>query len=224
MHRDWGTFLAIEREKPYFRELTAFVAHERANHVVHPPDAMVFRALEATPLDTTKVVVLGQDPYHGAGQANGLAFSVDRDVTVPPSLRNILREFHDDTGLPLPGHGDLRPWAEQGVLLLNTTLTVRDGEAASHSGHGWESFTDAVIRTLDARTERTVFLLWGTHARAKRALLSNPAHAVIESAHPSPLSARKGFFGSRPFTRTNNLLVEAGREPVDWALPAAEEG
>ncbi|MEY5058642.1 MAG: hypothetical protein RJA51_389 [Actinomycetota bacterium] len=167
MHRDWGTFLAIEREKPYFRELTAFVAHERANHVVHPPDAMVFRALEATPLATTKVVVLGQDPYHGAGQANGLAFSVDRDVTMPPSLRNILRELHDDTGLPLPGHGDLRPWAEQGVLLLNTTLTVRDGEAASHSGHGWESFTDAVIRTLDARTERTVFLLWGTSSRVR---------------------------------------------------------
>lgn len=224
MHRDWETFLAIEREKPYFTDLSAFLGHERTRHPVHPPEDHVFRAFRTTPLDATKVVILGQDPYHGAGQANGLAFSVEAGVAAPPSLRNILRELHDDTGLPLPGHGDLRAWAGQGVLLLNTTLTVREGQAASHRGHGWETFTDAVIALLNDRDERTVFVLWGAHARAKRVLLSNPAHAVIESAHPSPLSARKGFFGSRPFTRTNNLLVEAGREPVDWALPVAEEG
>lgn len=218
MHRDWETFLAAQREEAYFRDLAGFVAAERRAGPVHPPEDKVLAALELTPLDSVRVVILGQDPYHGPGQANGLAFSVNPGITVPPSLRNIHRELHDDTGLPVPGHGDLTPWARRGVLLLNTTLTVQEGRAASHHGRGWEILTDAVIALLDRRDEPTVFVLWGAHARSKKALVTNTAHSVIESAHPSPLSARNGFFGSRPFSRANAFLAAAGRAGVDWSL------
>ena len=218
MHRDWGTFLAAQRGEKYFRDLPGFVEAERRAGTVHPPEDKVLAALELTPLDSVRVVILGQDPYHGPGQANGLAFSVNPGTAVPPSLRNIHRELHDDTGLPVPGHGDLTPWARRGVLLLNTTLTVREGRAGSHHGRGWERLTDAVITLLDGRDEPTVFVLWGAHARAKKVLVTNTAHSVIESAHPSPLSARNGFFGSRPFSRANAFLAAAGREGVDWSL------
>lgn len=221
MHRDWGTFLAAEQEQPYFRDLLGFVTAERSAGTVHPAEDRVFAAFDLTPLASVRVVILGQDPYHGPGQANGLAFSVNPGTAVPPSLRNIHRELHDDTGLPVPGHGDLTPWARRGVLLLNTTLTVREGHAASHHGRGWERLTDAVIALLDGRDEPTVFVLWGAHARSKRVLVTNTAHSVVESAHPSPLSAHNGFFGSRPFSRTNALLAAAGRDGIDWSLPPA---
>lgn len=218
MTSDWDELILREQSMPYFAELQNFVAGERAAHTVHPPEADVFVALRATPLDSVRVVILGQDPYHGHGQAHGLSFSVRDGVRIPPSLRNILAELHEDTGAPVPSAGDLTPWAHQGVLLLNTVLTVRDGEAGSHAGHGWETFTDRVIESVNALQERVVFVLWGAHARAKRQLVSNMVHSVIESAHPSPLSARNGFFGSRPFTRTNELLREAGRGTIDWDL------
>ena len=218
MTSDWDELILREQSMPYFAALRTFVTGERAAHTVHPPEADVFAALRATPLHSVRVVILGQDPYHGHGQAHGLSFSVRDGVRIPPSLRNILAELHEDTGATVPSTGDLTPWAHQGVLLLNTVLTVRDGEAGSHAGHGWETFTDRVIEEVDALQERVVFVLWGAHARAKRHLVSNMVHSVIESAHPSPLSARNGFFGSRPFTRTNELLREAGRGTIDWDL------
>ena len=183
-----------------------------------PPQNEVFNALHETPFASVRVVILGQDPYHGAGQAHGLCFSVRRGVAVPPSLRNIHAELRSDLGIDPPSHGDLSAWARRGVLLLNTTLTVREGQAGSHQGRGWETFTDRVIETVNERNERTVFVLWGGHARKKKALVTNPVHAVIESAHPSPLSAHNGFLGSRPFSRANAALVEAGLAPVDWSL------
>jgi uracil-DNA glycosylase len=218
VHPDWGTYIAAEQRRRYFSDLTDFLDAERSAATVHPPEQLVLAALELTPLDSVRVVILGQDPYHGPGQANGLAFSVNPGVAIPPSLRNIHRELHDDTGVPLPANGDLAPWARQGVLLLNTTLTVREGHAASHHGRGWERFTDGIVTLLDGRDEPTVFVLWGTNARAKGRLIKNTAHSVIESAHPSPLSARHGFFGSRPFSRANAFLAAAGRTGVDWSL------
>lgn len=222
MHADWVTYLAAERRRRYFADLMDFVDAERRTATVHPPERSVLAALELTPLDSLRVVILGQDPYHGPGQANGLAFSVNPGVAIPPSLRNIHRELRDDTGAPQPVDGDLTPWARQGVLLLNTTLTVREGHAASHHGRGWENFTDGIITLLDGRDEPTVFVLWGAHARAKSRLIANTAHSVIESAHPSPLSARSGFFGSRPFSRANGFLTSSGRPAVDWSLPPAD--
>lgn len=216
---DWNPVLREELSQPYWYELQSFVAAERDAGPVYPPPDRVFAALHLTPLAEVKVVILGQDPYHGPGQAHGLCFSVPSGVALPPSLRNIYRELHDDLGVPTPRSGDLTPWARRGVLLLNTTLTVRAGAAASHQGHGWEVFTDQVIRAVSARPERIVFILWGAHARKKRALVDRSRHVVIESAHPSPLSAHNGFFGSRPFSRANAALVAAGREPVDWSLP-----
>ncbi len=218
MITDWHPVLRGELAKPYWAGLQAFVAAERDQHPVHPPAADVFAALHLTPRAATKVVILGQDPYHGAAQAHGLAFSVQPGVAPPPSLRNIFRELQADLGLPPPRHGSLEPWARQGVLLLNTTLTVRGGAAASHQGRGWETFTDEVIKAVDAKPERVVFVLWGAAARRKRLLVDQARHVVLESAHPSPLSASNGFFGSRPFSRANTALVEAGREPVDWRL------
>lgn len=218
MVQDWDALVREESGKDYFVALRAFVAAERAAHTVHPPDADVMAALEATPLRDVRVVILGQDPYHGAGQANGLAFSVRRGVRTPPSLRNIHRELQSDLGIEAPAHGDLARWSHNGVLLLNTTLTVREGEAGSHSGHGWETFTDAVITALDSTERRIVFLLWGAHAQRKKALIRNTVHSVIESAHPSPLSAHRGFLGSRPFSRCNDALREADLPPVDWHL------
>ena len=218
MTTDWHPVLGGELAKPYWAELQTFVAGERDKHPVHPPASEVFAALHLTARAETKVVILGQDPYHGAAQAHGLAFSVRPGVPPPPSLRNIFAELEADLGIPRPRHGNLEPWARQGVLLLNTTLTVRGGQAASHQGRGWETFTDEVIKAVDAKPERVVFLLWGAAARRKRVLVDQRRHVILESAHPSPLSASNGFFGSRPFSRANAALVEAEREPVDWRL------
>lgn len=216
---DWNPVLRGEFAKDYWAPLQAFVAAERAVGPVFPPEDEVFAALHLTPFASTKVLILGQDPYHGPGQAHGLCFSVRRGVTPPPSLVNIFKELHADLGCPVPGHGNLEHWAEQGVLLLNATLTVRARTAASHAGKGWETFTDAVIEAVNAKPETVVFMLWGSYARKKRFLVDTSRHTVIESAHPSPLSAHNGFFGSRPFSRANIALLGAGREPVDWAIP-----
>ncbi|MEZ5374509.1 MAG: uracil-DNA glycosylase [Microthrixaceae bacterium] len=215
---DWNPLLRDTFDAPYWADLMAFVAEERAAGPVYPPHDRVFSALHLTSHADLRVVILGQDPYHGPGQANGLAFSVGEGVAIPPSLRNIFVELTDDLGCPPPADGDLTAWARQGVLLLNTTLTVRSGAAASHQGRGWETFTDRVIATAAAKEERVVFVLWGAAARRKRALVDADRHSVIESPHPSPLSAHRGFFGSKPFSRANAALVEAGRTPVDWCL------
>jgi uracil-DNA glycosylase len=217
---DWNPVLRGEFDKPYWASLMAFVAEERAAHEVYPPHEEVFAALHLTPLAEVKVLILGQDPYHGPGQAHGLCFSVRRGVRVPPSLQNIHKELRDDLGLPVPDHGNLEAWARQGVLLLNTTLTVRAHQAASHQRQGWETFTDEVIHAVNATAECVVFILWGAAARKKRTLIDRDRHAIIESPHPSPLSAHKGFFGTKPFSRANDALVAAGRDPVDWSLPA----
>jgi len=208
-----------EFAKPYWQQLQRFVAGERARYTVFPPEPEVFAALHLTPYATTRVVILGQDPYHGPNQAHGLCFSVRRGVAVPPSLANIYSELKADLGVQPPAHGNLEAWARQGVLLLNATLTVRAAQAASHQGKGWETFTDEVLRTVNAKPHPVVFLLWGATARKKKSLIDLSRHTVIESAHPSPLSAHNGFFGSRPFSRTNEALVSARLEPIDWQLP-----
>lgn len=215
---DWNPVLRAEFDKPYWNELRAFVAGERDRGVVYPPEDEVFAALHLTPLARTRVVVLGQDPYHGPRQAHGLCFSVRRGVPIPPSLANIYKELHADLGASIPSHGDLSHWARQGVLLLNATLTVRAGQAASHQGKGWERFTDEVLGVVDGLPHPVVFILWGASARRKKNLI-DPRHTVIESAHPSPLSAANGFFGSQPFSRTNAALNAAGLDPIDWQLP-----
>ncbi len=215
----WRDVLADEAAAPYFAALEQFVAAERAAHQVFPPQDEVFAALEATAYDEVKVVLLGQDPYHDDGQAHGMCFSVRPGVKIPPSLRNMYKELNADLGVPVASHGYLRAWADQGVLLLNTVLTVRAHEAASHKGRGWETFTDAVIRAVGQRERPAVFVLWGAHAKKKAALIDTTRHRVIQGAHPSPLSARM-FFGSRPFSKTNAALEELGHAPVDWALPA----
>lgn len=216
---DWNPVLRGELTKPYWQQLTGFVADERRRGMVFPPEAEVFNALHLTPFAATRVVILGQDPYHGPKQAHGLCFSVRPGVAIPPSLANIYTELKADLGIATPNHGNLEAWARQGVLLLNTTLTVRAGQANSHQGKGWEIFTDEVLRAVAAKPHRVVFLLWGAAARKKKSLVDLPRHTVIESAHPSPLSAHNGFFGSRPFSRANAALVEAGLEPIDWQLP-----
>jgi uracil-DNA glycosylase len=219
---DWNPLLRDQFDQPYWRDLQSFVANERAAHTVYPPPDDVFAALHLTPYADTRVVILGQDPYHGPQQAHGLCFSVRPGVRVPPSLVNIHKELHDDLGLPIPDHGNLEAWARHGVLLLNTTLTVRAGQAASHQKRGWETFTDHVIEVVNDKPDPVVFLLWGNSARRKRSLIDTTRHIVIESAHPSPLSAHNGFFGSRPFSRANAALVAAGREPIDWNLTESE--
>jgi uracil-DNA glycosylase len=216
---DWNPLLRDELAKPYWAELQAFVADERARHQVFPPPDQVFAALHQTPFAEVKVLILGQDPYHGPGQAHGLCFSVRPGVAPPPSLRNIFTELEADLGITPPNHGCLDAWTHQGVLLLNTSLTVRAHQAASHQKKGWETFTDEVIRAVNTKTERVVFVLWGAAARRKKAFVDTDRHVVIESAHPSPLSAHNGFFGSRPFSRTNDALTAAGRDPVDWRIP-----
>ena len=218
---DWNPILKAELEADYFTELNKFVAGERSRGDVFPPAEEVFAALHLTAYSDVKAMILGQDPYHGRGQAHGLCFSVRPGVALPPSLENIYTELEADLGVPRPDHGCLEHWARQGVLLLNATLTVRSGNAASHQGKGWERFTDAVLRAVNDKPERVVFILWGGSARRKKALIDTSRHAIIESPHPSPLSAYGGFFGSRPFSRANAALVEAGREPIDWRLPAA---
>ena len=220
---DWNPLLRSEFDEPYWKDLQAFVAEERDHHTVYPPRDEVFAALHLTSYARLRVVILGQDPYHGPQQAHGLAFSVRRNVAIPPSLRNIHRELHDDLGLGIPDHGNLEAWARQGVLLLNTSLTVRAGQAGSHSGKGWERFTDCVIDIASARADPLVFVLWGGHARKKQQRIDTTRHVVIESAHPSPLSAHNGFFGSRPFSATNDALVRLGHDPIDWDLVGADD-
>jgi uracil-DNA glycosylase len=215
---DWNPVLRTEFAKPYWHALQRFVADERARGPVYPPHDEVFAALHLTSYASTRVMILGQDPYHGPGQAHGLAFSVREGVRTPPSLSNIHRELADDTGTSVPAHGNLERWARQGVLLLNTTLTVRSGQAASHQGNGWETFTDRVIAAVDAKPDHVVFILWGSHARHKRTLIDSTRHTVIESAHPSPLSAHRGFLGSRPFSRANEALAAHDQTPIDWSL------
>lgn len=216
---DWNPVLRGEFAKPYWQQLQKFVADQRAQFTVFPRAADVFAALHLTPYADTRVVILGQDPYHGPKQAHGLCFSVRPGVAIPPSLANVYKELCTDLEIPVPLHGNLEAWARQGVLLLNTTLTVRAGQAASHHGHGWEIFTDQVLRAVNDKQQRVVFLLWGAAARKKSTLIDLTRHVVVESAHPSPLSAHNGFFGSRPFSRSNAALVEAGLAPIDWLLP-----
>ena len=213
---DWNSILADEFSSSYWHELQEFIAVERCQHEVFPAPENVFAALEMTSFANTRVVILGQDPYHGLGQAHGLAFSVQPGTRIPPSLRNIYKELHDDLQCDHQHDGNLTRWAQQGVLLLNTTLTVRSGQASSHQGHGWEIFTDQIIRALNNKPQPVVFILWGAGSRRKSSLISNRHHVVIESAHPSPLSARHGFFGSRPFSRANSALIEKGQEPINW--------
>jgi uracil-DNA glycosylase len=215
---DWNPILRTEFDKPYWDELQRFVADERSSRTIYPPHEEVFAALHLTAYGSTKVLILGQDPYHGPGQAHGLCFSVRRGVRVPPSLANIHRELHADVGVPIPDHGNLEAWADQGVLLLNATLTVRGGQAGSHQGKGWETFTDEVIRAVDAKPDHVVFILWGGYARRKTALIDGSRHTIIESAHPSPLSAHNGFFDSRPFSAANAALEAHGQTPIDWTL------
>ena len=210
--------LRSERERPYFRELESFLEDERERHTVYPPREEVFRALELTARVAVRVVLLGQDPYHGPGQAHGLAFSVRPGVAKPPSLRNLLRELHEDVGVPVPEDGDLTPWARRGVLLLNAVLTVREGEPGSHRGVGWEEFTDAVVARVAAGGAPVVFLLLGNRAQEKARGVDRDRHAVITAPHPSPLSAYRGFFGSRVFSRVNAALEERDRAPVHWSL------
>jgi uracil-DNA glycosylase len=216
MVSDWDAFLAEENRKPYFAQLENAIAAERKQHLVYPKSDEVFRAFHTTPLRNTKVLLLGQDPYHGDNQAHGLSFSVPRGTPLPPSLRNIMKERSDDIGLDAPLHGDLTSWAQQGVLLLNSTLTVRHKEAGSHRGFGWEIFTDAVISLLNQKSTRVVFVLWGNSAQSKEHLITAPHHAILKAPHPSPLSAHKGFFGSRPFSRINAALTEMDIKTIDW--------
>ena len=214
----WAEALAPELSLPWFAELASFVEGERARHPVYPAENDVLAAFEATPLDRVKVVLIGQDPYHGPGQAHGLAFSVPRGVAVPPSLANVLRELESDLGVPRPPHGCLAAWAERGVLLLNAVLTVRAGEAGSHQKRGWERLTDAAVRAVGERGRGAVFVLWGAAAQKKAKLVDAHRHRVIDGVHPSPLSAHRGFLGSRPFSRTNAALRELGHELIDWSL------
>ncbi len=215
---DWNPILRGEFAKPYWQELQQFVAAERVAGTIFPPADCVFAALHLTPYAEVRVMILGQDPYHGPSQAHGLCFSVQRGVAIPPSLANIHKEMASDLGIVAPDHGNLEAWARQGVLLLNATLTVRAGQAGSHQGKGWETFTDEVIAAVNAKPEHVVFVLWGGYARKKKALIDISRHTVIESPHPSPLSAHNGFFGSRPFSRVNAALEAHGQPPIDWTL------
>lgn len=225
LRNDWADLLNSEFEQPYYLELRKFLADEYRSVTVYPNMYDIFNALHYTPYANVKVVILGQDPYHGPGQAHGLSFSVKPGITPPPSLQNIFKELHDDIGCAIPNHGYLVKWAEQGVLLLNTVLTVRANRPYSHRDRGWEIFTDRVIQHLNDKTEPVVFILWGSHAQKKAKLITNSRHHFIRSPHPSPLSAYRGFFGSRPFSRANQFLREAGLPEIDWQLPLEiEEG
>jgi uracil-DNA glycosylase len=214
----WSSIVGAEFAKPYFVQLQKFLEHERGQGDVLPSADCVFATLELTPFEQVRVVILGQDPYHDVGQAHGLAFSVLPGVKLPASLRNIFKELADDLGCPKPGHGCLTGWAKQGVLLLNTVLTVRAHEANSHRGQGWEAFTDAVIAALSNRTDPLIFVLWGKPAQAKAKLVDTDKHVVLRSAHPSPLSAHNGFFGSKPFSRINDKLRSWDQVPIEWRI------
>jgi uracil-DNA glycosylase len=219
METTWRPVLLGETEKPYWKPLQQFVRDERTKYTVFPPDKEVFAALHLTPYEKVSVLILGQDPYHDVGQAHGLCFSVRPEVAIPPSLQNIYKELRDDLGCQIPNNGCLTPWAEQGVLLLNAVLTVRAHQANSHQGKGWENFTDAIIRAVNDKPDRVVFVLWGAYARKKVPLIDPQRHIIIQSAHPSPLSASNGFFGSRPFSKINAALREAGKPEIDWQIP-----
>lgn len=214
---DWDAVIGGEFEKEYYLTLREFLKQEYATRTVYPDMRSIFTALKLTPYSEVKAVILGQDPYHEPNQAYGLAFSVREGVPLPPSLRNIYKELEEDLGVPATQSGVLDGWAKQGVLLLNTALTVRRGEANSHKGKGWEIFTDEVIKKLNEREEPIAFILWGANARSKKSLITNPQHGIFESAHPSPLSAYNGFFGSRPFSRVNAFLMQNGIAPINWA-------
>ena len=218
IQNDWLAPLKPEFSKPYYAELFKFVKNEYATRQIFPPADDIFNAFHLTPLHEVKVVILGQDPYHNDGQAHGLCFSVKPDVDSPPSLVNIYQELHDDLGCYIPNNGYLTKWAKQGVLMLNTVLTVRAHQANSHRGMGWEQFTDAAIRILNEQDRPIVFILWGSPAQKKAQMLNNPKHLILKAPHPSPLSAYRGFFGSRPFSQTNEFLVKNGLEPIDWQI------
>lgn len=215
---DWLTELGAEFKKPYYKSLYEFVKQEYNTTQVFPPSEDIFTAFHLTPLSEVKVVIIGQDPYHNVGQAHGLCFSVKPDVDIPPSLVNIYQELHDDLGCTIPNNGYLVKWASQGVLMLNTVLTVRAHMANSHKGKGWEEFTDAAIRALNKQDRPIVFILWGRPAQMKKGMLNNPNHLILEAPHPSPLSAYRGFFGSKPFSKTNQFLTERGLAPIDWQI------
>lgn len=215
----WKEVLKDEFKKPYFKQIADHLKTEKnQGKTIYPVGSNIFHAFEATPFDEVKVVILGQDPYHGARQAHGLSFSVQKGIQPPPSLINIFKELHDDVGVPVPNHGHLEKWAKQGVLLLNASLTVRAGEPMSHSKIGWEKFTDRVIEKISEIKEHVVFVLWGRFAQEKQKLIDEKKHYIIKSAHPSPLSAKNGFFGSRPFSKINTYLIKHGIDPIDWAL------
>lgn len=219
LHNDWGNLLNVEFEKPYYLKLRQFLKQEFGSRAIYPDMYEIFSAFHLTSYENLKVVIIGQDPYHGPGQAHGLSFSVKPGIGVPPSLQNIYKELRDDLGCAIPNHGHLVKWAEQGVLLLNAVLTVRKDTPNSHRGMGWEMFTDRVIELANERDKPVVFILWGKNAQEKRLMITNRQHLVIESPHPSPFSANRGFFGSRPFSRTNAFLAANGLEQIDWQLP-----
>ena len=213
---DWKEILNVEFSKPYFEELVKFVKEEYASREIFPKGSNIFRAFDKCPLDKLKVVIIGQDPYHGPGQANGLCFSVGEGMPFPPSLQNIFKEVQSDIGTPIPESGELDRWAEQGVLMLNAVLTVRAHEAASHAGRGWEHFTDAVVRAIAERKEGVVYMLWGSYAQKKGAMVNSSQNLVLKAVHPSPLSVYRGFFGSRHFSKANDYLVSVGKTPIEW--------
>lgn len=215
-HNQWDEQLQEEFEQPYYQQLRTFLKNEYAEEIIYPSMDQLWTAFQLTSFEEVKVVILGQDPYHGPGQAHGLSFSVNPDMPIPPSLRNMFKELVEDVGCEMPENGTLTGWAKQGVLLLNTVLTVRRGEAHSHRRQGWEQFTDAVIRLLSNRNERIVFVLWGKPAQEKKKLIDLNKHAVVESTHPSPLSAYRGFTGSRPYSKTNEVLQAWGEQPINW--------
>lgn len=216
LEASWKKVLESEFGKPYFSALTEKVRAAYVQGSVYPSPKLVFHALDLCPFDTVRVVILGQDPYHGAGQAHGLSFSVPEGIRIPPSLKNIYKEITDDLGIPTPSSGNLEHWATQGVLLLNATLTVQNGQPASHQGWGWETFTDAIIKTISDNKEHVVFLLWGNYARAKKSLIDSDRHLILEATHPSPFSAHSGFLGSKHFSQTNSYLEEHGQPPINW--------
>lgn len=215
---DWDAILSDEWDKPYYRRLRAFLKQEYSTHTIYPDMHDIFNALRYTSFADTRVVIIGQDPYHGPGQAHGLCFSVKKGIEPPPSLKNIFKELNSDIGMPEPSHGELTAWAKQGVLLLNTVLTVRAANANSHKDMGWEQFTDRVISELDKKQTPVVFLLWGANARKKAEIIKNPIHKKLITVHPSPLSAYNGFFGCKHFSKANDILLQSGQKPIDWSI------
>ena len=218
LKNDWQDLLSPEFKKPAFQNFLAFLDHEYATQIIYPTKENVFSALHYTPYKDVKAVIIGQDPYHGPNQAHGLCFSVQPGIKIPPSLANIYKELHADLGIPIPSHGYLEKWARQGILMINAVLTVRAGNAGSHAKMGWEPFTDKVIQLRNEREQPIVFILWGGYARKKAKMITNPNHLVLEAPHPSPLSSYRGFFGSKPFSKTNDFLIQTGQTPIEWSV------